>query len=114
MISLNNIQDIATTIAREFQPEKIILFGSYAWGTPGQDSDVDFFIIKNTTVPAKQRIEELDRLFPRRDFPMDFLVYTPTQVQHRRERGDFFIENILTKGTLLYDATTMNLMLNHY
>lgn len=105
MIPFTKIQEIANTIVREFQPEKIILFGSYAWGTPGPDSDIDLFIVKDTNVPTKKRIEEVDRLFLRRALPMDFLVYTPTQVQQRRELGDSFVEGIVTKGTMLYDAS---------
>ncbi len=97
------IQEVADKIVREFQPEKIILFGSYAWGNPGPDSDVDLFVVKETQDPSLKRIEALDRIFSRREFPMDFLVYTPAQVQKRMEIGDFFMEEIMSKGQILYE-----------
>lgn len=96
------IQKIADKIVAEYRPEKIILFGSYAWGNPHQDSDLDFFIIKKTDDPMLKRIVDVDRLFLRRDFAMDFLVYTPDQVKKRKEMGDQFVANILNKGKLLY------------
>ncbi|TSC68533.1 MAG: hypothetical protein G01um101466_414 [Parcubacteria group bacterium Gr01-1014_66] len=99
------IQHIIDTIVREYQPEKIILFGSYAWGTPHEDSDFDIFVIKDTNVPSLKRIEALDRLFSRREAPMDFLVYTPEQVEKQIAIGDLFVKDILTNGKILYDAT---------
>lgn len=99
------IQAIAEKIAAEFRPEKIILFGSWAWGKPHPESDLDFFVLKDTHLPTLQRIEVLDRLFPRRDFPMDFLVYTPAQVARRMALGDVFVQNIIAHGKVLYDAS---------
>ena len=98
------IQEIADTIVREYKPEKIVLFGSWAWGEPHKDSDFDFFIIKETKTPTLKRIEEVDRIFSRREFPMDFLVYTPEQVKNRLEIGDLFIKDVLTNGKVLYEA----------
>lgn len=57
------IQKIADKIVAEYRPEKIILFGSYAWGNPHQDSDLDFLIIKKTDDPMLKRIVDVDRLF---------------------------------------------------
>lgn len=99
------IQQIVNKIVREYQPEKIILFGSYAWGTPHENSDFDLFIVKDTNTPSLKRIEALDRLFSRRDVPLDFLVYTPEQVKKRIAIGDLFVKDILTNGKILYDAT---------
>ena len=101
-ITEEKIQEVAQKIAKEFQPEKIILFGSYAWGKPHKDSDVDLFVIKNTNIPSLKRIETLDRIFSRREFPMDFLVYTPAEVEKSLNREDFFVQDILTKGKVLY------------
>lgn len=97
------LKRITDTIVRAYKPEKIILFGSYAWGKPHPESDVDLFVVKKTTVPSLKRIEALDRLFQRRELPMDFLVYTPSQLQRRVELGDFFVEEIVTKGKVLYE-----------
>ncbi|OGZ46946.1 MAG: hypothetical protein A3J54_01915 [Candidatus Ryanbacteria bacterium RIFCSPHIGHO2_02_FULL_45_13b] len=98
------INEIKNRIVREYKPEKIILFGSYAWGEPHKDSDFDFFIIKDTQTPSLKRIEEVDRIFSRREFPMDFLVYTPEQVENRLKIGDLFVKDILTNGKVLYEA----------
>lgn len=97
------IQELADKIAREYQPDKIILFGSYALGTYNEDSDLDFFIIKetdNTRITAR----EIDgSIFPRY-VPIDIIVYTPEQVR-RNMVSDFFINDILTKGKVLYDGS---------
>ncbi len=95
------IKEVIDRIVETFQPEKIILFGSYAWGRPDPDSDVDLLIIKETE-NTRQTAREIDGfLFPR-PFPIDLLVYTSQQIEKRKEAGDFFIHNILSKGKLLY------------
>ncbi len=104
-VTEEKIQEVADKIVKEFQPEKIILFGSWAWGKPHKDSDVDFFIIKKTSLPTLKRIEAVDRLISRREFPMDFLVYTPEQVERRLTLGDFFVRDILKKGKVLYETS---------
>ena len=96
------IKDIAAEIAKEYQPEKIILFGSYAWGNPHKDSDLDFFIIKETNDPMLKRMKDVGRLFLRREFAMDFLVYTPEQVEKRKKMEDQFVIDIINNGQILY------------
>jgi len=96
------IQKIADRIVAEYKPEKIILFGSYAWGKPHQDSDLDFLIIKKTNDPILKRMSDVDRLFMRREFAMDFLVYTPKQIEKRKQMEDIFVINVLNKGKVLY------------
>lgn len=102
-MSEKKIHQIVQKIAREFKPEKVILFGSHAWGKPHENSDLDFFVVKRTKLPSLKRMEALDRLFTRREYPMDFLVYTPEQVKKRLRMGDVFVRDILTKGKLLYE-----------
>jgi len=96
------IQAIADKIVREYKPEKIILFGSYAWGEPHEDSDLDFFIVKKTDDPMLKRMEDVGRIFLRCDFPMDFIVYTPDQVERRKKMKDQFVSEIINNGELLY------------
>lgn len=96
------IQEVADKIAKELNPEKIILFGSWAWGKPTEDSDVDLFVVQETDLSLPKRIEAVDRIFSRREFPMDFLVYTPWQIRKRISIGDFFIKDIMSKGKVLY------------
>lgn len=97
----NKIKEIAATVGKNFQPNKIILFGSYAWGNPNPDSDVDLFIIKETD-NTRETARQISRsIFPR-PFPIDFIVYTPSQTEKRKKGGDFFIKKILEKGQTLY------------
>lgn len=102
--TLNQIKQLADKIAKVSKPEKVILFGSWAWGTPGPDSDVDFCVIKKTSDTRKEAIEIDGLLFPR-DFALDILVYTPEYIAKRIRLGDFFVKNILNKGQTLYAST---------
>lgn len=99
--TLDKIQEIAGKIVKISQPEKIILFGSWAWGHPNSDSDVDLCVIKKTTDTRGESRKIDGQIFPR-EFPLDILVYTPKYVSERKNLGDFFIENILNKGKILY------------
>jgi len=96
------LEKITQKIVHEFKPEKIILFGSYAWGKPGPDSDVDLFVVIDTNQSTRKTARHIDRsLFPR-PFPMDLIVYTPAKVRERLKMGDFFIEDVISKGEVLY------------
>ncbi|MBI2591166.1 MAG: nucleotidyltransferase domain-containing protein [Candidatus Brennerbacteria bacterium] len=100
-ITEKTIRDVTDKIVREFQPDKIILFGSYAWGTPTEDSDVDLFIVKETK-NTRELAREIDgSIFPR-PFPIDLIVYKPEQIEKMEKIGDFFIRNILRRGKTLY------------
>jgi predicted nucleotidyltransferase len=98
------IAEVVEKIKREYQPEKIILFGSYAYGTPNEDSDIDLFIIKETGEERIYRFAEVKRLIyePERRIPISPLVYTPEEVKKRLTIGDQFIEEVITKGEVLY------------
>ena len=92
------INEITKKIVIEFKPEKIILFGSYAWGEPNQDSDIDLFIVKKTNDPNEVAIKIDRAIFPR-FFLLDLIVKTPEQIKNTK---NYFIENILNKGKILY------------
>jgi predicted nucleotidyltransferase len=98
------IPAIKEQIVKEFQPEKIILFGSYAWGIPTSDSDVDLFIIKNSTESRRKRQIDLRMRLFGSGVPMDLLVYTPEEIQKRLDIEDPFILHILKSGKVLYQA----------
>ena len=102
MISKENITDIARKIADSFNPEKIILFGSYAWGIPERDSDLDLFVIMESTERPIKRAAALRRVLKDRYVPMDILVRTPEELKHRIEIGDPFIKKILRDGQVIY------------
>lgn len=99
---LKKLKRITNKIVKEYSPEKIILFGSWAWGKPDPDSDVDLFIVKNSKKPRGQRQRDLRmKLFPP-GMSLDLLVYTPKEIEKRLKMGDFFIRDIINNGKLLY------------
>lgn len=98
------LKRITDTIVRKYRPQKIILFGSYAWGRPTRASDADLFIVKQSKTPKRERITEVERLLYPAPFPLDVLVYTPAEVRKRLGMGDFFIRRIMRDGKLLYET----------
>jgi len=90
-------------IARTLRPDKIILFGSYANGTPTPDSDVDLLVVMNTSASSKDRHLAVCRLLRPRPFPVDILVKTPQEIKRALDKGDFFIQEIVTQGRVLYE-----------
>jgi len=103
MITMRQIEDISGRIAAEFEPERILLFGSYAWGAPSPDSDVDLLVILPFEGKAVAKSVEM-RLKIKPPFPVDLLVRTPEKVRERLALGDPFIRSILEKGKVLYEA----------
>ena len=92
-------------IVAELKPEKVILFGSYAYGTPNQHSDVDLLVIMKTRASLKERSWSVSRLLLPRPFPVDILVKTPKEIEKSIKTGDFFLREILTHGKVLYDRS---------
>jgi len=90
-------------IAQALQPQKIILFGSHAYGTPTPDSDVDLLVIMKTTALQVERSLAVARLLRPRVFPVDILVRTPDEIESALRSGDFFIQEILSRGCVLYE-----------
>ena len=108
------LKEITEKIVREYQPEKIILFGSWAWGNPGPDSDVDLFIVKDSSKPKLERMREVDEIVFPRTVPLDILVYTPAEIDDSiNKSGNLFIEDIVRNGKTLYvrPGITMNISL---
>ena len=92
-------------IVQELKPEKVVLFGSYAYGTPNPHSDVDLLVIMKTKASLKDRSWAVSRLLLPRPFPADILVKTPKEVEEALESGNFFLKEILTRGKVLYDRS---------
>lgn len=103
MTSLDQINEFSQAIAEKFQPEKIILFGSYAYGKPNQDSDVDLLVVLPFEGGSVQKAVEIRQAL-RAPFPLDLLVRTPQDIQVRLKMGDFFIQDIVQKGLVIYEA----------
>lgn len=100
------IKRLCDGIARQFRPDKIILFGSYAYGHPNVDSDVDLLVILPfADDPLRQAGKMLCQISDKVGYlPMDLLVRTPEQVQHRLNLGDQFMKEITEKGKVMYEA----------
>lgn len=90
-------------IVDELHPEKIILFGSYAYGKPTPHSDVDLLVILKTNASLKERSWMVSRLLLPRPFPVDLLVKTPQEIEKALKSGDFFVQEILERGKVLYE-----------
>jgi predicted nucleotidyltransferase len=102
MITRETITAVAKKIAHSFNPEKIILFGSYAWGKPEIDSDLDLFIVMESKDRPIKRAVSVKRVLKDLYVPMDILVRTPDELQHRIDIGDPFIKKILRDGQVIY------------
>lgn len=93
-------------IVSKLKPEKIILFGSYAYGNPTPDSDVDLLVIMNTKAKDVDRYVAVSNLLYPRQFPVDILVKTPTEIKaEARKKSNFFLREILKKGKVLYERS---------
>lgn len=102
MITRETITAIATKIFQSLNPDKIILFGSYAWGKPEIDSDLDLFIVMESKDRPIKRAVSVRHVLRDLYVPMDILVRTPDEIQHRIDIGDPFIKKILRDGQVIY------------
>jgi predicted nucleotidyltransferase len=96
------IQAVVQQVTDRFQPEKVILFGSYAYGNPTPESDVDLLVIMHT--PLKQA-EQSVRICQAIEyhFGLDLIVHTPETLERRLKLGDQFLAEIVRKGKVLYE-----------
>ena len=104
MVDPKDIQATCDDIVREFAPLKIILFGSYDYGIPTEDSDVDLCVIM--AIPESQtrrQAVEIRKRIPRR-FRMDLLVRSPEEIAYRVSHNDWFLREITQKGQVLYES----------
>jgi uncharacterized protein len=98
------IQSVVDQIVLYFQPQKIILFGSYAYGTPRPESDVDICVIMETPLSETEQAAAICRKIQYR-FGLDLIVCKPQRMAQRIEWGDSFLKEIASKGVTLYEST---------
>lgn len=103
MTDLRTIQEFCDRLVAEFHPDKVILFGSYAHGTPHADSDVDLLMILRFRGKGMQKAAEI-RSRVQANFPLDLIVRTPDQIRRRLALNDFFLREVVAKGKVLYEA----------
>lgn len=108
------IQEIVDKIVREYQPEKIILFGSWAWGAPHEDSDVDLLIVKESSRPRIERAREINSLLFPTNVPLDLLVYTHEELEQSINHSrNLFLEDVVQNGRIVYEQPNSQLHLTH-
>ncbi len=103
------IQDISRSIVREFGPDKIILFGSHAYGAPGPTSDIDLLIIMSTNQRPMQRAVPILQKCRPRFVAMNVLMRTPQEIADRLRAGDPFFLEIVKRGRVSYDRSLQDM-----
>ena len=118
MVTRQDIQATCDDIVRKFAPLQVILFGSYAYGTPTEDSDVDLLVVMD--IPKSEftrKAIEIHQQIPRR-FSMDLWVRSPEEIAYRVSYNDWFLREITEKGELLHGSDAVcnvkNLQSTHY
>jgi predicted nucleotidyltransferase len=97
------IRAVADQIAKEFKPQKIILFGSYGRGNPRPESDVDLLIIMDTPLREWEQSLKIRRSLGVM-FGMDLIVRTPKRLAQRLKMGDSFLQDVINEGKVLYES----------
>ena len=100
-VPMRVIRAFVKQVAERFQPEKIVLFGSYAYGTPHADSDVDILVV----MPARNQIDQAIRIQIALEppFPAHVVVRTPYNMAWRLREGESFLTEVMTRGQVLYE-----------
>lgn len=101
------LSKISQQIIKKYKPEKIILFGSLANGNLKKGSDIDLLVIKKTKKDYWQRTDEISKII-NINLPKDIIVMTPKEIEWRLSLEDYFVEDIINKGILLYEKTSIN------
>ena len=100
-IPMRVIRKFARDVAERFQPDKIVLFGSYAYGQPHADSDVDILVVMPCRNPLRQALQIELAFDP--PFPLDIIVRTPTEMAWRLDERESFLTEIVSKGVGLHE-----------
>ncbi len=102
-IPMQTIRAIAKHIADRFDPEEIILFGSYAYGKPTAWSDVDLLVVMETPKGEMKAILDIADALPDVSFGVDIVVRSRKTLERRKKLGDWFLREITRKGKVLYE-----------
>lgn len=97
------LSEMVSKIVKHFHPEKIILFGSRAWGKPTGGSDLDILVIMDLEGSPTRKAAEISMIARPRFLPMDIIVRTSDEIEHRMGIGDPFIKRIMNRGKVLYE-----------
>jgi len=97
------IREMVSKIVKHFHPDKVILFGSRAWGKPTGESDVDILVVMDVDGSPIRKASGISRIVIPRFLPKDIVVRTPDEIEHRMGIGDPFIKRIMNHGKVLYE-----------
>ena len=103
MVSMGQLKEISERIAREFDPERIILFGSHARGDASAESDVDLLVVADTAVPPEKRYAAVRRLLAEYPASFDIVVKTPQEYARWRTVVNHIVYFADKYGTVLYE-----------
>jgi predicted nucleotidyltransferase len=103
MIDSDKINEVVSKIATRFNPDKIILFGSYANGTQNEDSDLDLLIIKDSDLPMQKRGFDIRLSLIGTMIPMDILMYTQSEFEQEKSKNFSFINSAIKNSKVLYE-----------
>ena len=103
MIGSEKIADIVAKIVSGYNPDKIILFGSYATEKPTEDSDLDLMVIKASELPRPQRTVQVRKMLYGAMIPIDLIVYTPQEIAELKENKFSFVYEVLNTGKTIYE-----------
>ncbi len=103
VMSEQTIQQIVGVITTHLSPRRIILFGSYARGEAGPDSDLDLLVELDPPLPARGRSSQIKRLFDPYPGPMDIVVYSPQELAYWKQAPASLAATILREGRVLYE-----------
>ncbi len=104
MVAMKDIQQWCDAVAVAFKPQRIILFGSHAYGQPHEESDVDVLVVMPKARRWWSRAALKIRQHVSPGFPVDVLVRDPSFIEERLREGDTFLEEITGKGRLMYES----------
>lgn len=103
LIPQSTIDEVVHTIAERFDPEKIVLFGSYCSGKPNPDSDLDLLVVMSSDQPRNRRASPIRLAFQPLPCPMDILVYTPEEINKWNGTINHIVTVALKTGKTVYE-----------
>ena len=101
-LSQEAVEGVVRQIVERFQPQQIILFGSYAYGRPHHGSDVDLLVIMDTPLKETEQAVQICQQIEYH-FGLDLIVRTPQTIARRLALGDPFLTEVIKRGKVLYE-----------
>jgi predicted nucleotidyltransferase len=103
MVELSTIRDLGRKVGEMFKPTRVVLFGSYAYGVPSEDSDIDLLVVMPQEPDAAHLAADIRLALPSQ-YPIDVLVHSRRRLRERLRQEDGFLAEIMEKGHVLYEA----------